>query len=196
MPDNDEVEGIWKDAIVSPEEEIAEEEDIHVLLNLASHGDDVARRKLTRRLSGSFKAPPTAEPSGVYPSPLNGAVSIDELWASRKYEAGLVRDFVDKVCNPVFLPPGAAMMLFVVMCIKLNPAFEFFSTKLRMKLKQFLGMFDTAHPWVKANILLELRERLYHEHHLIYCRAAVAEARRYDDLPDGEKQDDEDGTSG
>lgn len=196
MPDNDEVEGIWKDAIVSPEEEIAEEEDIHVLLNLASHGDDVARRKLTRRLSGSFKAPPTAEPSGVYPSPLNGAVSIDELWASRKYEAGLVRDFVDKVCNPVFLPLGAAMMLFVVMCIKMSPTFDVFGSKLRMKLKQLFGMFDTAHPWVKANILLEMRERLYHEHHLTYCRASVAAARQYDALPDWENQNNGDGENG
>ena len=127
---------------------------------------------------------------GIYPDPLNEKkTTFDQLRSSREYSNDLVNDFVDKICNVEWLPPGAAMMLFVYMCTNHKSALQSFSEALRMKMMQIFNVWDESHPWVKANVLLRLRDRLYEDHHHKFCRAFVAKAREYDKIKEKENGD-------
>jgi hypothetical protein len=164
------------------------------LLDRAARGDGEARRELRNATGGRFEnkpvedVPPMLRGAYARPDPAS-PVSLEELREAREYDRKVVDDFVNKACDPNFLPPGAAMIMFCVMCTKFHSAFQMFGnlSGARSKMMQLYNFWDEAHPWVKANILYEMRERLYQEHHLTFCRGFFQAARRYDQIvEDGE----------
>lgn len=154
------------------------------LINKATSGNIDAINEL-KRLGPHFEGknrediPPMYR--SIYCDPLRGEpISFDDLRADREYSNSLVDDFLNKVCDKKWLPPGAAMMLFIYMCTKYKSAMNSFSGATRMKLMQVFNMWDEAHPWVKANILYRMGERLHSEYHHAYYRAFFERAREYD----------------
>jgi hypothetical protein len=113
--------------------------------------------------------------------------SLEELRANREYSRAIVDEFVNMVFDPCYLAPGAAMFLFVAMCTKFSTSFSEFGGVIRKKLLVMYRFWNESHPWVRANILFEMRERLYHEHHRNFCLAFSAKARQYDKIVDEEK---------
>jgi hypothetical protein len=167
-----------------------ERNEIQELIDAAARGDAEAAAKL-RRERGRFEnkrvedIPPMFREAYRPPDP-KAPKSLDALRAEREYNVTVVDDFVSKACSEQYLPPGAAMMLFVVMCTKYHSGFQLFGGPTRMKMKTLFQFWDEAHPWVKANILYKMREHLYKEHHLIFCRAFAAKARQYDKIKEEE----------
>jgi hypothetical protein len=164
------------------------------LIDRAARGDGEARAKLKTATGGQFEDKPTEDIPpmlrGAYAKPDPSAPkSLDELRAGREYDRKAVDDFVNKACDPGFMPPGAAMIMFCVMCTKFHSAFQMFGnlSGVRSKMMQMYNFWDEAHPWVKANILYEMRERLYKEHHLTFCRSFFQTARKYDQVVEEEK---------
>jgi hypothetical protein len=149
--------------------------------------------KLRTATKGQFENKPTEDipPAfrAAYKSPdPKLPKSLDALRAEREYSRAVVDEFVAKACDEQYLPPGATMMLFVLMCTKHHSAFSHFGGAIRMKLMAMYRFWDESHPWVRANILYEMRERLYHQHHLIFCRAFAAKARQYDKVREEENK--------
>ena len=164
-----------------------ETKEMQELIDAAAKGDRSAARKLRQVTHGMFEAtmpgniPPFLRVTYASPDP-KLPQSLEELRAKREYDRKVVDEFVSKACDPDFLAPGAAMFLFVLMCTKFHSAFQEFGGEERRKLVAMYRFWDEAHPWVAANILFEMRERLYHEHHRKFCQAAAARARQYDKI--------------
>lgn len=164
-----------------------ETKEMQELIDAAAKGDRAAARKLRDVTGGKFEAmlpenvPPFLRSAYAPPDP-KLPQSLEELRAKREYDRKVVDEFVNKACDSEFLAPGAAMFLFVLMCTKFHSAFREFGGEERRKLMAMYRFWDESHPWVRANILFEMRERLYHEHHRTFCRAFAAEARKYDKI--------------
>lgn len=180
--------------------ETLDPKDFQELINKASLGDSAAADELRRISGGRFEGKPREDIPpmyrAAYADPLEGKVTLDELRAAREYDVRVVDDFVNKVCDPNWLAPGAAMMLFVFMCTKHASAMSSFGGAMRMKMMQLFKMWDESHPWVRANILYKMRDRLYEEHHLTFCRAFAAKARQYDKIVEEERSADKEVTDG
>jgi len=161
-------------------------EDLQELIDKAALGDASAARRLRNATGGKFenKPPEDIPPQlrAAYRAPdSDNPISLEDLRIERGYSRATVDAFVEKVCGD-FIPPGAAMMLFVLLCTRSHSAFQMFGGSTRMKMMALYRFFDEAHPWVKANILYELRYRLYDEHHLRFAQGFAAKAREYDRL--------------
>lgn len=169
-----------------------ESKEMQELIDAAAKGDRAAALKLRDATKGRFEAtktediPPFLRSAYAPPDP-KLPQSLEELRAKREYDRKVVDEFVNKACSSEFLAPGAAMFLFVLMCTKFHSAFREFGGEERRKLMAMYRFWDEAHPWVKANILFEMRERLYHEHHRTFCLGFAAKARQYDKIVEEEK---------
>ena len=164
-----------------------EPDDFQKLIDAAAKGDRKARSRLCLLTKGQFKGkrsddiPPSIR--GAYDEPDRYLPkSLDELRAKREYDVKVVDEFVDRACDESYLSPGATMMMFVLMCTQHHSAFSSFGGEIRMKLMSMYRFWDESHPWVRANILYKMRERLYHQHHQIFCQAFAAKARQYDKI--------------
>lgn len=161
--------------------------DMKALIDAAARGEPGAVERLRNRAGGNFEnmpredIPPFARDHPVYDPP-NAELpkSLEEHRADREYDVRVVDEFVEKVLDTNWLAPGAAMMLFVVMCTEYQAAFSMFGNGLRHKMIQLFRFWEGAHPWVKTNILYRLRYRLHDDHHLMFCKASALKARRFD----------------
>lgn len=168
------------------------QEDIQALIDKAAKGDPDAIRALRTATKGQFEAkkrediPPFLRPAYEPPEP-RLPKSLEELRAKREYSRAVVDQFVNTVCSSDFMSPGAAMFLFVLMCTKFHSAFREFGGEERRKLMAMYRFWDESHPWVRANILFEMRVRLYEEQHLKFCQAFAAKAREYDKIVEAER---------
>jgi hypothetical protein len=171
-----------------------EREDLQGLIDKAAQGDRGAIAKLRQETKGQFEnkqpedVPPMFRPA-VYRQPdPKLPKSLDALRAEREYDVKVVDEFVAKACDESYLPPGAAMMLFVLLCTKFHSGFQMFGGNVRAKLMAMYRFWDEAHPWVKANILFRMRDRLHEEHHRNFCLAFAAKARQYDKIREEENK--------
>lgn len=178
-------------------------EDLQELIDLAAKGDTDAAANLRKLTGGRFEnkrpedTPPFLRRAYAPPDPCEPK-DLEELRRIRGYSRAVVDSFVDKACGEAFLPPGAAMILFVMMCTSLHDQFRTFRHETRAKMTQLYRFWDEAHPWVKANILYGMRERLYHQHHLRFCKSFVAKARQHDKIvaeEENEHRGEEEGSS-
>lgn len=168
--------------------------ELQSLIDQASMGDADAIRRLRKVTGGQFENTPLEETPPMfravhYTTDSQLPKSLDELRAERKYDVRVVNEFVDRACDETYLAPGAAMILFAVMCTKFPTAFRDFGGKLRPRLMALYRFWDESHPWVRANILFGMRERLYQEHHRKFCRAFADKAREYDKIGSGGRDD-------
>lgn len=171
-----------------------EREDLQSLIDQAAQGDKSAIAKLRNETKGQFEnkpledVPPMFRPS-LYSQP-NPSLpkSLDELRAEREYDRKVVDEFINRACDSEYLAPGAAMFLFVLMCTQFHSAFREFGGEERRKLMAMYRFWDEAHPWVKANILFGMRDRLHEEHHRNFCLAFAAKARQYDKIREEESK--------
>lgn len=166
--------------------------DMQDLIDRAAKGDRSAITKLRQETKGQFEHNPIEDVPPMFRSTRYSTdpqlpKSLDALRAEREYDVKVVDEFVEKACDESYLPPGAAMILFVLLCTKHHSAFSDFGGQVRMKLMAMYRFWDEAHPWVKANILYKMRERLYHQHHRIFCQAFAAKARQYDKIREEEE---------
>lgn len=154
------------------------------LLERAAKGDQHAAAELRAGLRGNFRA---AVPEGAPRTPHAYAApdasqpqSLEELRGGREYSCKIVDDFVSKFCDESFIPPGAAVVLFALMCTELPSGLALFGGVVRARLTTLYRFWAEAHSWVRANILLRLREELYQRHHRIFCRGFTQKARECD----------------
>jgi hypothetical protein len=167
--------------------------DLQELIDAAAKGDRAAAAKLRSATKGQFEntpkedIPPAFRPAYERPD-AQLPKSLDALRAEREYDVRVVDEFVERACDESYLPPGATMMLFVLMCTKHHSAFSTFGGVIRLKLMAMFRFWDESHPWVRANILYKMRERLYHQHHRIFCQAFAAKARQYDKVREEENK--------
>lgn len=172
-------------------EETLDPKDFQDLIDKAAQGTKDAIETLRRVGGGRFEGKPWEDIPpmfrSAYPDPLKSDVDFDELRAAREYDVRVVDDIVNRVCDPNWLPPGAAMMLFVYMCTGIAATMSMYGGQLRAKLMQVYKAWDESHPWVKANILYKMRDRFHEEHHLTFCRAFAAKARQYDKIVEKER---------
>ena len=166
--------------------------DLRSLITRSQNGDSRAIAELRRLTNGRFEGAPREDLPpmyrAAYANPLRSGVSFGEIRAAREYDSAVVDDFVDHICNTDYLPPGAAMMLFVFMCTKHHAAMRQFGGALRMKMMAIFRAWDESHHWVQANVLDRLRHRLFEEHHHVFVRAAFARARKGDKLVEEAKR--------
>lgn len=171
----------------------SEGSDLQNLIRRSQEGDTEAMAELRRATGGKFENEPKSDIPpmyrSAYPDPLSASCkSFGEIRASRKYSMELVDDFVDRICDADFLPPGAAMMLFVFMCTKHEPLVQNFPAAMRIKMMAVFKAWDESHHWVQANVLSNLRHRLFEEHHHVFVRAAFDRARKSDRLVEEAKR--------
>lgn len=174
--------------------------DFQELINRANDGDGDSIRKLRKLGKGRFSGKPMEDVPpmfrSAYASPLLHEDHFDDLRAAREYSVEVVDEFVNKVCDTKWLPPGAAMLLFCYMCTKHASTMSSFTGALRMKMMQMFKVWDESHPQVKADIMFRLRDRLYLEHHLTFCEFFENKAKEYEKIVEEERKEVTDDESG
>lgn len=159
------------------------------LIDRAAEGDSIAAGNLKRLARGNYVAPTKPKKTGEYEADPHLPQILEELRHKREYDAKLVETFVSQACNEKFLPPGAAMMLFVFMCTRFHSAFRDFGGTTRLKLMSMYRFWDEAHHWVKSSILFQMREQLYQQHHRVFCQGFEQKARQIDKLIEEERSE-------
>jgi hypothetical protein len=155
------------------------------LVYRAVRGDEAAYQEL-KALGGEYEAPKrqVSHREGTYEDPLESAKSlestksIDELRIERGFSAETVREYISTVTGT--LPPGVAMMLFVMLLTNYQAYMTLFSGRLRRQVQEHYIFFRDSDPWTQNNILHGLRQWFHDEASLHFIAGYSATARQLD----------------
>jgi len=158
----------------------ATHKEVSDLATRAAQGDAAAFRELDA-LGGRYEAPKRQvvhrEGSYTPPDP-NNPKSIDELRIKREFSAETVREYIRTVTGT--LPPGTAMMLFVMLLTNYQAYMNVFTGILRRQVLEHYVFFRDSDPWTQNNILHGLRQWFHDEASLRFIAGYSATARQLD----------------
>lgn len=137
------------------------------LITEAANGNHRAAAVLREALRGNYKAPPIKSSGKAHPSnkgysnPDPGLKkTLEELREGREYAQETVDDFLRKITDPEWIPPGVSLTLFIAMLTGAQPSFMFrtLGSGMSSRAVTLYYFFREAEEWTKVNILLGMRD--------------------------------------
>jgi hypothetical protein len=136
---------------------------IDELRNEAARGNHRAAAVLRVILEGAYEESKIAGSKGSvcgYGIPdVDNKKSIEELRSTREYSKHTVDEFLLKITDPSFIPPGTALILFISFLtnMQINFISRALGSELSSKAMQLFYFFREAEAWTKVNILIGMK---------------------------------------